>query len=572
VSQQSSQSNLKIAVGTRLAATGSVLAELIAETSTLSTTGNLSLEISGIAGDSRSVTPGDVFVACPGHHTDGRQYIDQAVAAGAAAVVCEPPEPTSLAVPLIVVPDARRAVAELSAAWYGHPSRHVGIVGVTGTDGKTTTTHLVDAILNAAGIRSGLISTVAMSSGGPAERNRTAQTTPEAPVIQRLLAQMRARGVKVAALEVSSHALETGRVLGCTFDCAVFTNLDPEHLDFHGTLVNYRAAKAKLFAQLDRGPAKPWGRLAVVNRDDPHSAAMRSACSTPCVEFGMSSEAAVHAQILRSALTSTTFRLHTPEGDATVETRLAGRHNVLNWLGAIAAARHFGATLDDVCRAAQEFGGVPGRLEAVSCGQRFQVFVDFAHTPQALATTAELLRRHTTGRLIVLFGQAGHRDLRNRGRMARAVAERADLAIVTSDDPYDEDPQLIVDELARTLRQCGWQEQRQFWRIVDRPAAIEFAIALARPGDCVLLAGRGPEDETTIGGEKVHLDDAEVARAALSRPAAAIRHPLSLLNSFPQPRPLRPADRPAGDDLVANVADDRLPGSDRALRLCEPNV
>ena len=498
-----------------------MLADLLVETATLSVRGDVSIEIAGLSSDSRAIAPGDVFVACPGRRTDGRQFVDQAIRSGAVAVVCEPPGPQNLSVPLILVPDAHRAIADLACSLYGHPSHHIGLVGVTGTDGKTTTTHMIAAILNGAGIHTGLMSTVAMNVGRAEERNRTSHTTPPATFIQKALAEMRSSGVQVAALEVSSHALELHRVQGCVFDCAVFTNLASEHLDFHGTFEAYRAAKAKLFAQLNREPAKSWGRLGVVNLDDPNASAMHAASSVPCIGFGLSDDAAVRAENIRERIDFTTFRLHTPDGDATIETRLPGRYNVLNWLGAIAAAQHFGATIEDVRRAAAEFRGVPGRLEQISCGQAFQVFVDFAHTPQALATALDMLRRHANGRIIALFGQAGNRDLNNRSRMAIAVAERADLAIVTSDDPYDEDPQSIVDDLAETLRQFGWTENLQFWRIVDRRAAIEFALNLARPGDCVFLAGRGPEEETVVAGRRLPLVDADVARAALARRRAA---------------------------------------------------
>lgn len=502
--------------GTRLAASRSVLVDLIAQTRALATVGDLSVEISGISTDSRSLEPGELFIACRGERVDGRRFIAEAIAKGARAVVCEPPAPAALGVPLVLVADARRAAADLACAFHGHPSRDVGLVGVTGTDGKTTTVHLIAAILNAAGLRTGLSSTVTVDYGGTSERNRSPQTTPLAPVVQRRLAEMRDAGVQVAVLEVSSHALATFRVHGCVFDCAVFTNLDPEHLDFHGSLVSYRAAKASLFAQLDRGPAKPWGRLAVVNQDDPSSAAMRAACSVPWIGFGLSRGAAIRAEIARTDLEGTVFRLLTPDGDAVVRTRLAGRHNVLNWLAAVAAARHFGATLDHVRQAAAEFAGVPGRLEALRCGQSFHVFVDFAHTPQALAATIGLLRQQIRGRLIVVFGQAGHRDPGNRRRMAAAVAERADLAVLTSDDPYDDDPQAIVDDLARWFALAGWRENQRFWKIVDRREAIAFAMGLGRPGDGVLLAGRGPEEETVIGGKRVPLADADVARQALS--------------------------------------------------------
>lgn len=507
--------------GTLLAFRSIVLQQLIAQTSVLQTTGNLDLPVNGLTADSRSVRPGDVFVARPGTKTDGRLYVDQAVAAGAAAVVCEAPAPEGLTIPVIVVPSASRALAELASAYYGHPSRHLALVGVTGTDGKTTTTHLTAAILNEAGLKTGLMSTVALDRGQGSERNPTSNTTPESLVIQRSLAEMRRAGFKAAAVEVSSHALVTDRVHGCVFDCAVFTNLDPEHLDFHKTIANYRAAKARLFEQLGRGPAKPWGRLGVVNRDDPSSAAMRAACSVPCIDYGTSPGATVRGDVVHLGLDGTRFRVRTPEGIATIHTHLCGRYNVSNWLGAIAAARHFGATLDDVKRAAENFNGVPGRLEPVRCGQPFHVFVDFAHTPQALSATLEFLRRYVTGRLIVVFGQAGHRDTHNRSRMAEAVARSADLAIVTTDDPYEEDPRSICADLAGGLGATGWRENSDFWTILDRRDAIEFAIGQARRGDCVLLAGRGPEDVMVVGKNRVAINDGEVARDVLTHSVAA---------------------------------------------------
>ncbi len=481
--------------------------------------GELGVAIGGVAYDSRLVKPGDLFVARPGQRADGRAFIDEAIRAGAAAVVCEGPAPV-LKVPCAVVPDSRVALARLSAAWYGEPSRSIGLVGVTGTDGKTTTTHLIAAILNAAGVKTGLISTVAIDHGRGHEVNRTSQTTPEAPVIQQRLAQMRDSGLQVAALEVSSHALVTERVHGCAFDCAVFTNLDPEHLDFHRTVRAYRAAKARLFAMLNEPSPKLWGHLAVVNADDRSSRAMRSVCSAPVIQFGLGAEAEVRGEILSESLDGTEFWLRTPDGIETIETRLLGRFNVYNWLGAFAAARHFGASMSDVRRAARQFEGVPGRLEPLPGNYPFRVFVDFAHTPQALDVTLGLLRQHARGQVITLFGQAGGRDLTNRGRMAQSVARHSDLAVVTSDDPYDETPETIVDGLSAGLEAAGWRERERFWKIVDRVVAIQFALELARPGDVVLLAGRGPEDFTTIGNRRIPLKDAEVARAAMSRVTA----------------------------------------------------
>jgi UDP-N-acetylmuramoyl-L-alanyl-D-glutamate--2,6-diaminopimelate ligase len=498
-----------------------VFENLLSETTIIQSSGDLKVPVRGISCDSRAIKPGDLFVALRGQKTDGRDYIFPAIAKGAAAIVCEPPAPPTLWCPLALVADARRALADLAAAFYGHPSHRLGLVGVTGTDGKTTTTHLIAAILNAAGVKTGLISTVAFDRGHGIERNPTPNTTPDALVIQRALAEMRDAGFRAVALEVSSHALVTERVRGCVFDAAVFTNLDPEHLDFHGTLVGYRNAKAQLFAQLSQGPAKGWGRLGVVNADDPSSAAMRAACSVPCIDYGLLGRPTMHGQILRQGLDGTVFRVRAPEGEVTFKTVLCGKHNVSNWLGAIGAARHLGASLEDARRAGEEFGGVPGRLEPVRAGQPFHVFVDFAHTPQALSTTLGLLRRHVRGRLIVVFGQAGHRDAGNRSRMAEAVAEHADLAIISNDDPYDDDPDQIASDIARAFRKLGWREGSEFWKILDRREAIHFAISRARRGDCVLLAGRGPEDTTVIGQRRIHLSDAEVAREALTHRRAA---------------------------------------------------
>lgn len=423
--------------------------------------------------------------------------------------------------PRILVPDARRALADLAAAWAGHPSKGIGLIGVTGTDGKTTTTHLTSAILNAAGIRAGHISTVALDWGSGTDRNRTANTTPDALIIQENLARMRDAGVRVGVLEVSSHALVTERVRGCHFDCAVFTNLAPEHLDFHRTFEAYRAAKARLFAMLGESREKGWGKLGIVNAADPSAATMRAAGPAMTLGFGLIDGAEIRGEIVRENLTSTLFRVRTPDGTALLRSHLPGRYNVLNWLAAIGAARQFGADLSAARRAAERFTGVPGRLEAVRCGQPFEVFVDFAHTPQGLATTLDLLRGHTRGRLIALFGQAGHRDTANRGPMAEAVARRADLSIITTDDPYDEDPQSIIDGLSREMARAGRSEGVDYWRIPDRREAISFALSLARPGDCVLLAGRGPEEVTIIRGQRIPLVDAEVAREALTRHAAA---------------------------------------------------
>jgi len=476
-----------------------VLRNLLAETTTLHCEGNLECEVTGLSADSRAIASGNLFVACRGQKSDGRSFSRQAIANGAVAIVCEPPFDLDVSVPRVYVPDARRALAELAAAFYEHPSRNLGLIGVTGTDGKTSTTHMTAAILRAAGCKVGHMSTVAMDWGDGADTNRTANTTPDARIIQSSLARMRDAGVQFVVLEVSSHALVSHRVHRCAFDSAIFTNLAPEHLDFHGTLDNYREAKSRLFSMLDPRNGKSWPKLGVVHGDDPSADAMRAACAVTCRDFGFGATNAVSAEILNDDLTGTTFRVRADEGSAIVRSRVPGRYNVLNWLGAYTAARNFGATLDDLRRAADEFVGVPGRLEPLRCGQPFDVFVDFAHTPQGLATALDTLRRASSGKVIALFGQAGHRDTGNRVRMAEAVAARADYTILTTDDPYDEDPQSILDDLADAMRSLGRVEGRDFWAILERRDAIAHAIGLAGRGDCVLLAGRGPEE---IQGEE----------------------------------------------------------------------
>lgn len=498
-----------------------MLRNLLAETTVLQSEGNLDIEITGISTDSRAIASGNLFVACRGQKSDGRSFTTQAIANGAVAIVCEPPFNLELSVPRVYVPDARRALAEIAAAFYGHPSRTLGLIGVTGTDGKTSTTHMSAAILRSAGLKVGHVSTVAMDWGDGADPNRTANTTPDSRIIQSSLARMRDAGVQVVVLEVSSHALVTHRVHRCAFDCAIFTNLAPEHLDFHGTLDNYREAKARLFAMLDANNGKAWPKLGVVHGDDPSAFAMRGACTVRCRDFGFGAANAVSAEVLRDDLTGTTFQVRSEEGQAIIRSRVPGRYNVLNWLGAYTAARNFGATLDDLRRTANEFVGVPGRLEPLRYGQPFDVFVDFAHTPQGLATALDTLRASSHGKLIALFGQAGGRDTGNRTRMAEAVAGRADYTVLTTDDPYDEDPQSILDDLATAMRTLGRVEGRDFWAILDRRDAIAHAIGLASPGDCVLLAGRGPEEIQVIGNRRIALNDSEVARSCIAGRTAA---------------------------------------------------
>ena len=488
--------------------------ELIAAVSPLDVSGNTAVEVGGIAYDSRRVRPGDLFVARRGRQSDGHRHIADAVARGAVACLVEDPA-VEVGVPFAVVGSADRGLALAAAAFHGFPGRRLKLVGVTGTDGKTTTSHLTAAILEAAGFRVGVITTVAVRVAGLTWSNATSHTTPQAPELQGLLAKMLAAGVEVAVVEVSSHALALDRVAGLDFDVGVFTNLTPEHLDFHGTMEAYRDAKAGLFRSLATSLDKGVPKVGVVNADDPSGAAMAAACPGEPLTYGLAAGATLTARDLRLESAGSRFRVVGPFGEVEVATSLTGSFNVQNWLAAIGAATSLGARPEHLVRAAAEVAPPPGRLQRIDAGQPFAVVVDFAHTPNALATALRALRPLTTGRLICAFGHAGGRDAANRPTMGEVVGRLADLAVVTTDDPYDEDMAAIVAEVAVGLDRVGRREGVDYYRVVDRREGIARALELARPGDTVLIAGRGHEQITTIRGQKVHLDDVEEAEAWL---------------------------------------------------------
>jgi UDP-N-acetylmuramoyl-L-alanyl-D-glutamate--2,6-diaminopimelate ligase len=512
----------------------------------------LDVAVTGIAYDSRMVKPGELFVALPGFHVDGVTFIPDAVRRGAAAVVTQRPEATAPErTPLIRVPDTRRALADLSAAFYGYPARQLRVVGVTGTDGKTTVTHLASAVMEAMGYRTGFVTTADVKVGERISFNDTQHTTPEPVEMQALLREMVDEGVHYAVLESSSHALALDRLLHCEFDAAVFTNVSPEHLNFHGSMENYARDKARLFALLDQGVPKGIEKVAILNADDPHSAQMRSATRARAVWYGLGPDAGgtetrrhegheearrddpdsplprgregqgtshslVTATNVQLLPTGSRFRLVTPAGAIDVESRLPGRFNVYNWLAASSLALSQGGSLEQIREAMARVDGVPGRMQAVKQGQPFAVVVDFAHTPQGMRTVLGTLRALTPGRLFVLFGMAGERDPSNRPEMGRAVAEVADFALLTTDDPRFEDPMEIAEQVAAGARSAGWREGENYQKIGDREEAIREAFRRARPGDTVLLAGKGHEQRMVIGAELLPWNDAEAARRVLA--------------------------------------------------------
>jgi len=473
--------------------------------------------------DSRRVVPGALFVAVPGFETDGHRYLDDALRRGANVLVVQAdreslwaPLASRTGVAIVAVPDTRRALAQVAAAFYGEPARKLGVVGVTGTDGKTTTVHLIAHLLAQAGRPAGFMSSVAFRSDGEAMLNKTHMTTLEAPEIQERLAQMVDAGLRYAVLEASSHGLALHRLDECAFDVAVFTSLSSDHLDFHGTREEYRAAKGRLFQMLDESDAKDGvAKAAVVNADDPASGYFRSLTRARTVTYGIEALADVRAEAIAHDGLSTRFRLVTAQGGADVPVGLAGRYNVYNCLAAAAAALSQGVGLEDGARGLASFPGVPARLEEIATGQPFRVVVDFASTPEALRRVLETVRPVTEGRLIVVFGCAGERDPGRREGMGRAAGELADFALLTNEDPRREDPDAIIEAIAAALRQAGREEQRDFVRVPDRREAIRRAFQYAEPGDTVLLAGKGTEPSIVIGTEHVPWDERAVVRELL---------------------------------------------------------
>jgi UDP-N-acetylmuramoyl-L-alanyl-D-glutamate--2,6-diaminopimelate ligase len=461
------------------------------------------LEITGLAYDNRSVTSGTLFFCVPGFTRDGHEFAPEAIERGAVALVVE--RPLSLGVPEIAVPSVRAAMAPAAAAFYGDPTRTLETVGVTGTNGKTTTAFLVHALLEADNRQTGLLGTVKSVIGG-AERT-VERTTPEAIDLQRTFREMLDAGDEACSMEVSSHALELHRADAIHFAAAIFTNLTLDHLDFHGTMEEYYAAKRRLF---EPGRA----RHHVVNIDDPYGARLAGEVPTPTT-FAIDRDATYRASNLQTGLTGSFFNANTPDGEIALRTSLPGRFNVYNVLGGFAAARALGVPLDTAARAIESAGAVPGRFEPVDAGQDFAVLVDYAHTPDSLENVLRAARQITEGRVHVVFGCGGDRDRGKRPLMGEIAVRLADRVIVTSDNPRSEEPEAIIDEI---LVGAGPGVEHD----ADRRSAIASAIADARRGDVVVIAGKGHEQgQEFAGGRKIPFDDVAVAREALEGAPAA---------------------------------------------------
>jgi UDP-N-acetylmuramoyl-L-alanyl-D-glutamate--2,6-diaminopimelate ligase len=463
-----------------------------------------------VAYDSRTVQPGDVFVALRGQLADGTAFARQAIDRGAVAVVSEQPAPEGTTVAWAVVDDARRALAALAAALYRHPSSDMQVVGITGTNGKTTTAYLVASIFDAANLRCGLLGTVGYRIG--TELREATRTTPEAPDVQRMVREMVDAGCRACAMEVSSHALSLRRVESMSFAAGVFTNLTRDHLDFHADMEEYFQAKRRLFEMLPRDAPS------LVNIDDPRGLSLTEAGGRP-VTYAINRPADITPGPLSFSLGGLTFDVRTPRGTIRVISRLVGRPNVYNILAAVATATALDLSFDAIERGISALEGVPGRFQVVSgASDEVTVVVDYAHTDDALRNLLETGRPLSRGRLITVFGCGGDRDRTKRPLMGAVAGRLSDVIVITSDNPRSEDPRRIIDEIQRGLTADTRRARDQrLLAIVDRREAIVEAIALARPGDLVLVAGKGHEKYQVIGSQVLPFDDVAVAREALDR-------------------------------------------------------
>lgn len=479
---------------------------------------NINSEIVNLAYDSRKVEAGGLFIAVPGVHTDGRLFLDDAARRGAIAAIGEPlQDAQDIPLPYMEVPDVRTALANLSCAFYGYPARQLCTIGVTGTNGKTTTSNLISKLLDAAGWRNGLMTTANFKISGQEWENATRQSTLEALEIQQFLRQLVDQHVSHAVIESTSHGLELRRVHGCLFDVGVVTNITHEHLDFHKTIDAYRRAKARLFEMLDPERDKGIGShpVAILNRDDVSYEVLKPYCRVPILDYGIETDAAVRAVDLHLQASRTAFRLILPDAECQIETPLIGRFNVSNCLAAIATAYSQGIPLDVITQTLATIKGVPGRMEHIDEKQNFSVIVDYAHTADSLQKVLAILRPVTTGKLMVVFGSAGERDRQKRPIMGSVAAQMSDFFVITDEDPRDEDRESILREIAVGAEQAGKQEGSDFLCIADRREAIATAFSRAQSGDTVLLAGKGHEQSIIIGRDKLPWDDRQVAREEL---------------------------------------------------------
>lgn len=456
--------------------------------------------------DSRTVAPGSLFICLKGVNTDGHKYIGKAVEQGAAAILVEEDVAPVEGTVLIRVPSTNQAMTGLAPWFYDYPARKMRMVGVTGTNGKTTTTNILRTLLTRTGHKVGLIGTINVMIGD--EVRKSHNTTPDVVDLQKILYEMVEAHCDTCVMEVSSHALALRRVAGIEYDTAVLTNITQDHLDFHKTMENYREAKALLFTHLHEG-VKP-NKTAIFNADDPSSALIMPRVKTKIMTYGKGKDNDVYPLTFHVAATHMELNLHTPVGEMDLKLHITGEFNVYNVMGTICAAVAEGLSKDEIIRGLDDFGGVPGRFQLIHAGQPFTVVVDYAHTPDGLENVLKTARQITRGKLWVIFGAGGDRDRTKRPIMGKIALDLADKLIVTSDNPRSEDPEAIIKDIEEGL--VDPPADKEIHKISDRREAIEFAMAHARPDDVVMIAGKGHEDYQILKDRTIHFSDAEVVR------------------------------------------------------------
>jgi UDP-N-acetylmuramoyl-L-alanyl-D-glutamate--2,6-diaminopimelate ligase len=513
------------------------LAQLLAHLEGAELHGNAEAEIGALTCDSRRVRPGTLFFALHGAATDGHRFIEQAIAGGAAAVVLEDSAFAPAAVPWVRVPDGRSVMARMAATFEGDPTAGLPLIGITGTNGKTTTTYIIEAILGAAGIPAAVLGTISYRFGTTCLE--ASHTTPESTELQAAFRQLAEAGAKAFVMEVSSHALEQRRVDGCHFDVGIFSNLTRDHLDYHGTMEQYLESKLRLFTELLRPTRGKELRRAAINMDDPYGAIVAKNASCPVITYGVRHPGDVRAVGVSSSVGGIRATLVTPKGEIGIASRLLGGFNLSNILAAASAGIALDLPLAAIKAGIEGHATVPGRLERVDNNSGVALLVDYAHTGDALENVLSTLKEIATGRIITVFGCGGDRDPGKRPIMGRIAAQMSDLAIVTSDNPRTEEPLTILEQIRGGIIETfpplrgegqggdGCREysiadlangfsEKGFVMLENRRAAIRLAVRLARPGDIVLLAGKGHEDYQIIGTTKHHFDDREEARAAFA--------------------------------------------------------
>jgi len=469
---------------------------------------SLETELSGITYDSRKVKRGNLFVVRKGSKDHGRNYIEQAKDNGAVAIVSE--EKIDSPLPLILVSDASLALAKLAANFYRHPSKDLLLIGVTGTNGKTTTTYLLESILNLAGKKTGVIGTINYRLGK--ELFSYGLTTPEAVDLQEIISWMKKRGVESIIMEVSSHALEQKRTEGCYFDLAIFTNLTREHLDFHQTMEKYFAAKTKLFTSLSLEVKKNLPKFAIINLDSQWGEKLVELVKIPVLTYGIKKKSNFQAKRIKLQEKNSFFLLQTKNDEFPVHLPLVGKYNILNALAAAACASAIGIKREIIINGLGKVTFIPGRLERVERGQPFSVFIDYAHTADALENVLLTLRELAKKRIVTVFGCGGDRDRSKRPLMGEVAAQLSDFTIITSDNPRSEDPQQIVLDIEAGIRRV---KKENYKVIIDRWQAIREALRMAEAGDFILLAGKGHENYQIFADRTIHFNDKEVVTELL---------------------------------------------------------